>query len=297
MKDMLKKLAAIPSPSGTEDAMRNTLQAYLKDLDTTIDAHGSLIVHKKGEGEGIVVLAAMDTPSLFVTAADKGFSRFSPTDELTVPDGTIVQFTDGIVGVVSKDDAGQFIDTGDVPVPIGAGAAPLPSVWEIGATRLCGFALGNYAALTACLSAALEKTTKDVYYVFAAKTCIRQFSPAFMQKVKANLLISVEVSAANDYPEEKAVFLSLGQGTSLRIKDKNMLSAPDAIAYLSALPVSTVREVSMRRGIGGTVQKAFGGIKSVGIGIPTRYADTLGEMVDMKDIENTKNLLLACLSN
>ena len=56
------------------------------------------------------------------------------------------------------------------------------------------------------------------------------------------------------------------------------------------------REVSMRRGIGGTLQKAFGGVRAVGLGIPTRYAGTLHETVSFSDIKNTADILSAMLN-
>ncbi len=291
MKSLLKTLAMTKSPAGDSCAMFSLLQNKLQFLDCRQDAHGTLLAHKKGEGTSILFLAAMDTPCLFVTAPDKGFSRIMASDDFSVPDGTVTVTTDGQYAVIGKDDAGQYADAGSVSLPVGTRLVPCPSCTEIDADRFSGFAMGQYAAMCALLSAALSDTKRDAYFVFGTKTCIRQFSPAFMQNINAELLVSVEVSAANDAPAEKTVFLSLGDGTALRVKDASMLSAPAAMEIIESTPFKTTREVSLRRGVGGSVQKAFGGIKSVGLGIPTRHIGTMGETVDLKDIENTANIL------
>jgi len=79
MESILNKLTLTPAPSGSEQRICKTIQSYLPNAETEIDAHGSLLVHKKGTGDGIVVLAAMDTPCLYVTYPEGGFSRTDPS--------------------------------------------------------------------------------------------------------------------------------------------------------------------------------------------------------------------------
>ncbi|MBE7024947.1 MAG: hypothetical protein E7408_02695 [Ruminococcaceae bacterium] len=291
METILRKLAMTPAPSGCEGEICRMIQSLLPAADMQIDAHGSLLVHKKGSGDGTVILTAMDTPCLYVTYPEGGFSRFSSAGGLKPANGMAVLCEGNIRGTVGSDEKGPFIDTGSHTLSIGQWAVPVPSFYKVDDDICAGASMGQYAAMAAVIGAACKETVQDVWFVFATKSHIRQLSPTFMQKIKANRLISVEVSAANDTPAEKTVFASLGQGTTLRVKDEAMLSSPELLSVVADTPLKTYREVSLRRGVGGTVQKAYGGIKSVGLGIPTRYCGCGNEAVSLSDIQNTSALL------
>ncbi|MBQ7037402.1 MAG: hypothetical protein IJN74_07980 [Clostridia bacterium] len=291
MKSMLYKLAMTPAPSGSEEKICETIISMLPEsAKWEKDAHGTLIVHKEGEGDGIVILTAMDTPCLYVTYPEGGFSRFSAVGGAKPSEGMSVVCQGGKKGVIGKDEKGLYIDTGHETLEIGQWAVPTPSLETIG--NMCfGASMGRYSAICAVIRALLSDTKKDVWFVFATKSNIRQLSPSFMQKIKANVLISVDVSGANDAPAEKTVFAALGGGTALRVKDAGMISSLPLLEGLEAAPYKTFREVSILRGTGGDVQKAYGGIESVSIGIPTRYLGHANEMVALSDIENTAELL------
>ena len=295
MQSILQALALTPAPSGSETKIREKIQSFLSGAEMQVDAHGSLLVHKAGTGDGIVVLTAMDTPCLYVTYPEGGFSRFSAVGGLKPSDGMAVQCEKDILGVIGTDEKGQFLDTGAHTLEIGQWAVPLPSLYAIDEDKMAGASIGQYAAMTTVLSAILQETKQEAWFVFATKSHIRQLSPSFMQKLSAKKLLSVEVSAANDAPAEKTVFTSLGSGTTLRVKDEGMLSSPSFLAQLSAVPFKTYKEVSALRGTGGTVQKAYGGIESASLGIPVRYKGCPNEMVSLSDIQNTTNILLHLL--
>lgn len=296
MESILKKLALTPAPSGGEQRICEMIQSFLPNAEMQVDAHGSLLVHKKGTGGAIVVLAAMDTPCLYVTYPEGGFARFSAVGGLKPTDGMAVLCENDISGIIGSDEKGQFIDTGRHSLAIGQWAVPAPSFCKIDDDICVGASMGQYAAICAMLSAAKRETSKDVWFVFATKSHIRQLSPSFMQKLSANRLISVEVSAANDAPAEKTVFASLGKGTTLRVKDEAMLSSPALLAKIAATPFKTYKEVSTLRGAGGSVQKAYGGIESAGMGIPVRYKGCANEAVSLSDIKNTADILVYMLS-
>ncbi len=291
MESILKKLTLTPAPSGSEGQICALIKSYLPEAEIQVDTNGSLLVHKKGTGDGIIVLTAMDTPCLYVTYPESGFARFSAVGGLKATDGMAVLCENDIVGVIGTDEKGQFIDTGRHTLEIGQWAVPMPSFHKTDEDKLAGASIGQYAAMTAVLSAAMSDTKKEVWFVFATKSHIRQLSPSFMQKITAKRLISVEVSAANDAPAEKTVFASLGNGTTLRVKDEAMLSSPALLSAIAAAPFKTYKEVSTLRGVGGAVQKAYGGIESAGIGIPTRYNGCANEMVSLADIKNTADIL------
>ena len=296
MKSMLYNLAMTPAPSGSEEKICDTIISMLPENVTwEKDAHGSLLVHKEGNGDGVVILSAMDTPALYVTYPEGGFARFSAVGGLKPSKGMAVQCKNDIRGVIGEDEKGLFIDTGHHSLQIGDWAAPMPSFTEIDTSFYAGASLGRYAAICALLGAVSEETEKDAWFVFATKSNIGQLSPSFMQKIRAKTLISVDVSEANDAPAEKTVFAALGNGTALRVKDMGLISSLPLIETLESAPFKTFREVSALRGAGGGVQKAYGGIETVSCGIPVRYLGHANEMVCLSDIENTKNLITHCL--
>ncbi len=295
MESILKTLAACPAPSGAENRIREAVASYFEGEDIRTDVHGSLILHKKGTGDGVVILTALDTPSLYVTYAEGGFARFSAVGGLKPADGMAVLCEGDVLGIVGTDSVGSFIDTGAHTLETGMWAVPVPSFGKVDDTLCFGASIGQFAAMCASIRAAKAETEKDVYFVFATKSHIRQLSPSFMQGIKATKLLSIEVSAANDYPGEKTVFAGLSRGTALRVKDEGMLSSLPLLMELEACGKKTYREVSTLRGIGGTVQKAYGGIESTGLGIPVRYHGTGNEMVSLADIENTADLIVQFL--
>lgn len=296
MESILNTLAKIPAPSGRETEICKAMQSLLPNATTYTDPHGTLIVHQKGDGDGTVIVTGMDTPCLYVTYQEGGFARFSAVGGLTVAVGTPVLCENDIFGVIGEDKNGQFIDSGSHTLSIGSWAVPVPSFYKIDADTCGGASLGQYAAMTAVLAAARECHRKEAFFVFGTKSHIRQFSPAFMHRISAQKMISVETSCACDAPAEKTVLVPLGAGTTLRVKDESMLSAPALLDALAATPYRTLREVSTRSGIGGILQKAYGGIVSAGLGIPVRYLGSACEVVSLSDIQNTKDILAYMLS-
>ncbi len=296
MLSIFKDIAHTPAPSGCENEICKKIKGYFEGYDYFTDTHGTLIVHKKGEGNGTVVLVAMDTPCLYVTYPEKGFARFSPVGGLKPEEGMAILCQGGKTGILGKDEKGMFLDTGVFETEIGSWGVPKPSFYEIDADKIAGANIGQYAAITSVISAAKTATKKEAYFVFATKSQIRQLSPTFMTRIKADKLISVDVSSANDAPAEKTVFASLGNGVCIRVKDEGMLSSKRLIAQLDDAPCKTYREVSTLRGVGGYVQKAYGGIESVGLGIPVRYKGAACEMVSISDIDAAIKVLQFALS-
>lgn len=291
METILKTLAQIPAPAGSEARLCAAIQSFLPNAAAKVDTHGTLIFHKQGSGESTVFLTAMDTPSLYVTYVEGNFARFNATGNLEASVGMPVLCETGEYGVIGEDANGKFIDTGKNHLEIGMWAVPVPSCYKMGDAFCGGASMGQYAAITSMILAANEATERDAYFVFGTKSRIRQFSPAFLRPIEAKRLFSVETSLANDFPAEKTVFSALGSGTALRVKDAAMLSSPALLSLLEAAPFKTYREVSTLAGIGGTAQKAFGGMESAGAGVPVRYLGTPTELVSLQDIENTAHLL------
>ena len=67
--NLLKKLTAVDSVSGNENAIRETIIEEIKDCcdEYTTDAMGNLIAHKKGSGARVMLAAHMDEIGVMVT--------------------------------------------------------------------------------------------------------------------------------------------------------------------------------------------------------------------------------------
>ncbi|MGD8820607.1 MAG: M42 family peptidase, partial [Anaerolineae bacterium] len=83
MKDLIKKLTEAYGPSGSEEQIRELIQAEVEPLadDVRVDTLGNLIATKKGTGGGkrVMLAAHMDEIGLIISYVDKkGFLRFQP---------------------------------------------------------------------------------------------------------------------------------------------------------------------------------------------------------------------------
>jgi endoglucanase len=120
--------------------------------------------------------------------------------------------------------------------------------------------------------------------------------------VTPDIAVALDISIASDtpgVPDEKAI-LHLGRGVAIKIMDSASISNPKL--------VKKFRDVAKRRNIkyqmeilprGGTdagaVQRSAGAVAAITISIPTRYAHSVVEMANKKDIEGAVKLVAAFL--
>ncbi|MGD8519449.1 MAG: M42 family peptidase, partial [Anaerolineae bacterium] len=115
MKDLIKKLTEAYGPSGSEEQIRELIQAEVEPLadDVRVDTLGNLIATKKGTGGGkrVMLAAHMDEIGLIISYVDKkGFLRFQPIGgiEPATLVGGRVQFADGAIGIIAPEDRKAF---------------------------------------------------------------------------------------------------------------------------------------------------------------------------------------------
>ncbi len=114
--------------------------------------------------------------------------------------------------------------------------------------------------------------------------------------------IAVDITIAYDIPGSAAedAVTRLGDGAAIKISDSSLICHPKLVRHF--------RSVAEARGIkyqlemlpfGGTdaggIQRARGGVTSITLSIPTRYAHTVNEMAHVDDIEACVDLLAAYL--
>ena len=301
MFELISELAGKCAASGCEQEIRECIAKKLSAFDIEFDAHGSLIAHKKGKSPSVAIVAGMDVPALFTThTANDGFARFCTmgVDHKKLF-GIPVRLCDGREGSVwrekDKDEmTDMFIDFGEDTVkeaqPVMIDIKPYKK-----GNYISGFAVGNYAAMAAVISAALAKTGKDIYFVFLSRTQLKKFSVGFMKDLPHDTeYICVEKSAANDIPGEKNTFNKLDGGVCLRIMDKSLISSKSMVskALSFADNIKVTKEVSKRDGLGGVLQTSYGGANVLSLGIPVRYCDEICETVSINDIKNMADMLI-----
>ncbi|MFC0559989.1 M42 family metallopeptidase [Halalkalibacter alkalisediminis] len=118
------------------------------------------------------------------------------------------------------------------------------------------------------------------------------------RQVDADVAIAIDTTAVSDTPEEMMdKSLNLGDGTGIKIMDFSLISHSSVKDHL--LKIADKREIPYQLevfpGIGtdeGAMSLANKGIPTGVLSIPSRYAHSPVEVIDLMDLEATKDLLL-----
>jgi endoglucanase len=325
VRELIKELVETYGPSGAEERIRDTIRAEVEPLvdDVHVDALGSLIAHKKGDGQRLLLDAHMDEIGVMVTYIDeKGFARFTRiggVNPLTCI-GSRVAFEDGKVGVIGveqkRDNANKipkleqlYIDVGgtdrdDSPIQVGDPAVFVRPFAAQG-TRLIAKAMDDRIGCAVLVETLrrLEETPHDLYVVFAVQEEVGlRGARTSAYGIEPDVGIAVDVTGTGDTPEAKPMAVSLGDGPAVKVQDRGMIAHP----RVRRLLVERAEEAGIPYQLevleGGTtdaaaVQLVRSGVPAGCLSIPCRYVHSPSEMVDESDVENGVRLLLEVLQN
>ncbi len=326
MNELIQELVKTYGPSGVEDQIRAVIRDLVAPLadEVQVDAMGSLIVHKAGNGHGqrIALMAHMDEIGVMVTYIDeKGFLRFTSiggVNPLTCI-GNRVAFANGVVGVIGIEQKRNdprdvptlkelFIDVGatgreDCPVGVGdAGVFSRPFVSQ--GTRRISKAMDDRIGCAVLIETLrrLEQTPHDLYFVFSVQEEVGlrgARTSAF--GINPDLAIAVDVTGTGDTPESYPMAVELGQGPAVKVQDRGMIASPIVRDRLiqSAQKAGVPYQLEvLERGTtdAAAIQLVRAGVPAGCLSIPTRYVHSPSEMVDIRDVENSVTLLLTLLS-
>jgi endoglucanase len=326
MKDTIRTLVESFGPSGSEDRLRAIVREMIEPHadDIRVDAMGSLIVRKQGDGSGkrIMLSAHMDEIGVIVSYIDeKGFVRVQPIGGVhpMVEVGGRVQFENGIVGVVSHEKLSGnsqpgidklFVDVAassreDCPVKLGDMACFLQPMVEVG-NHLTSKAMDDRIGCAILVETLrqLGDTPHEVVVVFSTQeeVGLRGATTAAFG-IEPEVGIAVDVTLSPDTPEPGIkMAIGLDKGPAIKIKDGGMIATPwikdwmidtaeaKGIPYqLEVLPGGTTDARAM--------QTTRDGVASGCLSIPCRYVHSPSETVSLSDVENAVKLLLAMLSD
>lgn len=327
MRELLRKLVETYGPSGAEEQIRAVIQAEVAPLadEVRVDPLGSLIVRKRGNGEGkrIAVAAHMDEIGIMVTYIDeKGFARFTRiggVSPLTCV-GARVLFSNGITGVISvegkRDDPGKlprfeqlYIDVGatgrdDCPVRVGD-AAVFVQPFAVQGTRFIAKAMDDRVGCAVLIETLrrLEHTPHDVHFVFSVQEEVGlrgAYTSAY--GIDPEMAIAVDVTRTGDTPECYPMAVELGKGPAIKVQDSGMISHPAVRDLLVQRAEASGIPYQLEVLEGGSTDAAAmqltrSGVPAGCISIPCRYVHSPSEMVDERDVENGVRLLLEVLQS
>ncbi len=329
MKEMIRRFTEAYGPSGNE-LVRDIITEEIKDYadEIRVDALGNLIAIKRptgnDSGKTIMVDAHMDEIGLVITHIDeKGFLRFTNVGGISpsVTMGQRVIFANGTIGVIgievkdvegpkdiklekmfidigasSREEARELVEVGDICTY----HRPL----EMAKDRLIAKAMDDRIGCVAIAQTLkeLKETPHTIAFVFAAQeeVGLRGATTAAYQ-INPDFAIAVDITVTSDTPKGHTMEIDLGKGTAIKIKDRSMITQPKVKDML----IKTAKENNIPYQLevlefGGTdagaINLSRGGVPAGVLSIPCRYAHTPNEMVDLRDVQATIDLLKIVLS-
>jgi len=326
MKELIQKLVETPGPSGSENLIREKIQAEVSASadEMRVDTLGSLIVRKGLKQPGglrIMLSAHIDEIGLMVTHVDEnGFARFLPIGGVrpqNCPGGRVL-FMNGARGVIDSERIEgadkvptfeqMFIDTGassraECRVKVGDVAGFDRPFLEIG-DRLVAKSMDDRISVAVLIEALrqLKSSPHEIYFVFSTQEEVGlRGATAAAFGIDPELGLAVDVTGVGDTPKGIKMEVSLGKGPAIKVRDSSFLADPRIVRWMVAaaekLGMPYQLEVLEFGGTDGrAIQLTRAGVPAGCLSIPTRYIHSPSEMVDYRDVLACVRLLVELIS-
>ena len=329
MKSLIQKLVETHSPSGHETQIRQVVRAEVEPHADSlrVDAMGSLIAEKgqaKADGLKIMLAAHMDEIGVMVTHVDeKGFLRFLPIGGVRAFSciGSRVRFLNGQTGVIYTErtqDQSKIPSFDQLYIDIGAAdrAQVSQKVGDVAVfdrpfsdlgDRLVSKAMDDRIGVavlieTLRLLASRGNTSPHrLVFVFSVQEEVGvrgATTSAF--GVDPDLGIAVDVTLCGDTPNGTKMDIGLGKGPAIKVRDTGMIADPRVVNWMvkGAEKAKIPYQLEVLEG-GSTDARAMqltrAGVPAGCLSIPCRYVHSPSEMVDLRDVQNAVQLLVALL--
>jgi len=325
MRELLKKLCALPGVSGDEGAVRDFILEQVRPYadEVRVDPMGSVIVEKKGRERGtkrVLLAAHMDEVGVIVTRIrDDGYLKFSfvgGIDRRVVIGKTVYLGKDRVPGVIGLkafhlvhgDEGEKVPKVSDLYIDIGAdsreeaeklvrlgdtGAFDGESV-DFGDGMRKAKALDDRVGCAVLLKLIQSDLAYDTTFAFTVQEEVGTrgaFGAAF--SVQPDIALVVEGTTAADLPgvpEEKQI-CGPGRGVVIPFMDNGTLYDRELFGVLTGLadergiPWQTKEYIA-----GGTdasaIQRSRAGVRAAGIAVAVRYIHSPSSVICLKDAEN-----------
>ena len=327
MFELLKTLADAYGATGRETKVANVIEGLVWEHVDSVrrDNLGNLICVKNGtdpNGKRIMLSAHMDHIGFIVAAVEKeGFLRVAPVGGigLNVSQTRHVRFENGVQGVLVRQPLKEgetaamkhfYIDIGAKDaeealsmVQLGDVAVYANDCFRLGQHRVAAPAMDDRVAcaLLVSLLKDLPPVRDTVVAVFSTQEevgCRGAKTAAY--GVEPYVGIALDVTANGDTPETKLPAVKLGEGICVKIMDRGSISNPELVQELltagEKADVPTQREVLPFGGTdAGSMQLTRSGVRVCTLSIPCRNVHSACEVIDLRDVEAGKRLLMEYL--
>lgn len=119
--------------------------------------------------------------------------------------------------------------------------------------------------------------------------------------VKPDLFIAIDVSPVGDFldPNHPRAFGKLGDGFLIRFYDPRCIMHNGIRRYFEKIAKENQIKCQLFLSMGGTDAAAaqYSGAVATTIGLPGRYIHTTGAIIDVRDVEEVKKMVLALIQN
>ncbi len=318
--ELLTRLTSTFGPSGHEAAIRDLIRREVEPFggEISVTPLGSLIVHRPGSGPRLMLAAHMDEIGVMVSyVEEKGFLRLAPIGGVfpLYAVGQRVRFANGVEGFIEvehRKDGSKvpsldelYIDVGatsreSCPVGVGDAAVFVGPAARVG-DRIIGKTMddriGCYVLIE--LLRRLEGSRYDLYVVFTTQeeiTLSGARTAAF--GIEPEMAIAVDVTLTGDTPKALPMAVELGKGPAIKVKDRGMVAHPRVREAMVEAAEKAGLPYQMEILAFGTTDAAVmqivrSGVPSGCLSIPCRHVHSPGEIVDVNDVEQSVELLLA----
>lgn len=327
MYELLKTLTSTYGASGRETPVADVIEELVRSHVDSVrrDNMGNLICVKNGtdpNGKRIMLSAHMDHIGFIVAAVEKeGFLRVAPVGGINpaVSQTRHVSFENGVQGVLVRQPLKEgetvamkhfYIDIGAKDaeealsmVQVGDVAVYANDCFRLGQHRVSAPAMDDRVAcaLLVSLLSDLPSVKDTVIAVFSTQEEVGlRGAKTAAYGVEPDVGIALDVTANGDTPEDKLPAVKLGEGICVKIMDRGSISNPELVRELlvagEKAGVPTQREVLPFGGTdAGAMQLTRGGVRVCTLSIPCRNVHSACEVIDLRDVDGGKKLLLAYL--
>ncbi|MFT4415617.1 M42 family metallopeptidase [Fredinandcohnia humi] len=291
----------------------------------------------KHEGPKIIVAAHMDEVGFIVKKIEEnGLIRFEKLgghdDRILLSQRVQIKTSkglrSGVIGTISAhmvkyDDPKKvrahqrlYIDAGatskkeaeEFGIRIGDPITWYPYFDHLSETRIVGKAFDDRAGCAVLIKALEELDNADFAGEFVGLFTVQEEVGLRGARVashqhNADVALAIDTTAVSDTPEEMMdQSLSIGKGTGIKVIDFSLIANKKVRDHLVELAETNqiAYQFEVFPGIGtdaGELSLAHHGIPTGVLSIPSRYAHSSIEVIDLQDLEATKNLLVAFVKN
>jgi putative aminopeptidase FrvX len=332
--EFLKKLSEAPGVTGYEAPVRRVIVEALKGhVDSTeVDRMGNVIAHKKGKGPVVLLAGHMDEIGFLVSYIEKetGFLRISPLGGFD-PVTLVAQRVDvhtrsgsfpGCIGrkpihLMTEEEKKKPILIDDLFVDIGISGeavAEKVSVGDVVTLHQTYVEYGDVASGKAIddrlgvyvMIEAMKRAKKQDCDLYLAATTQEEIGLRGAHvagfRVNPDIAIAIDVCTAADTPgiSVEQQVSKLGAGTAISVRDARSVWHPGLVrAMIQLAKDRKIPHQVIVPGKGGTdagaLQLAQAGSAAMALNVPTRYVHSVVEVVHVKDVEATIDLLAAVI--